>query len=637
MADSKHVPTAGAQEARDVAEAARETEWHKPSFAKGLFAGTVRLGLIHPFPRETAEQQREGDAYIARLRTFLETELDPEENVRLGTLPDRVVNGLRKLGAFGMNIPKEYGGLGLSQSSYQRAISLVSSRCGSTAAWLSAHQSIGVPKPLKLFGTEEQKRKYLPRLARGEISAFALTEPNVGSDPARMETRAEPTPDGSAFIINGDKLWCTNGPVADILIVMAKTPGKMVRGKERAQITAFIVERATPGIEVAHVCRFMGLDAIQNCLMTFRNVRVPKENILWGEGMGLKLALITLNTGRLTLPASCLAGARVSLEVARTWAAKREQWGAPIGKHEAIAAKLGDMAATTFAMDALVELNGGMVDQGGFDIRLEAAMAKLFNSEMGWKIVNDTLQIRGGRGYETAESLKARGEPGIPTERMVRDYRINTIFEGASEIMHLFIAREAVDEHLKMAGDVINPHAPMGAKLTALGRSVAHYAWWYPSRYLGWSLPPRYAEFGPLARHLRYVERTSRRLSRSIFHAMMANGGGLERRQALLGRFVEIGTDLFAMAASCASAQAKLRENPAERGPHALADLFCRTARRRIAERFRGVWRNDDALRYAVAQQVLGGRHAWVEEGAISALLEEVAPKAPAEPVGAAR
>lgn len=610
------VKSKGAVEAMEVAEASRETEWEKPSFVGQLFLGNLDLDLIHPFPQQPEADKAEADDFLNRLERFLAENVDADKIDAQGEYDYELFDGFTKLGAWGMKIPKEYGGLGFSSTNYNRAIGLVATWCGSSVAWLSAHQSIGVPQPLKLFGTEEQKRKYLPRLAKGSISAFALTEPGVGSDPAKMETRAVPSPDGKGWILNGQKLWTTNGLKAEVIVVMAQTPPKVVNGKEKKQISAFILEMNTPGVEIAHRCQFMGLRGIGNVVIHFKDVFIPKENLLWDEGKGLKLALITLNTGRLTIPAGCAAGARRMVEIAKEWVNERVQWGAPIGKHEAIASKLAWMASHTMAMEAIVWLTSGLSDRGDVDLRLEAAMAKLFNTEVAWQCIDHLVQIRGGRGYETAESLKARGEKAYPVERIMRDMRINRIFEGTSEIQHLFIAREAVDPHMKRGYKILLPETPTGEKLGAAAKAGAFYATWYPSRYLGWSRKPAYGQFGKLSKHMAYVERSSRHLSRSIFHAMMRYQAKLERKQMVLFRIVDIGTDLFAMAATISYAHMLAKQG--QKNALDLADVFCHEARKRIDQHFATLFDNYDDKEYRVVQGLMKGEYDWLQGRLVS-------------------
>jgi hypothetical protein len=601
-------------ESMEIAEAAREGTRTRPSLAAELFLGRFPGELVHPFPEQDPADRREADAFLADLARVLREEIDPSRVDRDGRLPERAIEALHGIGAFRLKIPPAFGGLGFSQGNYNRAAALAGSWCGSTAIWLSAHQSIGVPTPLCLFGTEEQKARYLPRLAGGGLSGFALTEPEVGSDPARMRSEARPTEDG--WILNGEKLWCTNGPVADVLIVMARTPDDTSGGRRRKRISAFIVEGDAPGVEFVHRCDFMGYRGIQNGLMRFRDVKVPRENLLWGEGKGLKLAFITLNTGRLTLPATNTAVAKECLQITRRWAGRRHQWGDAIGRHEAVATKLGWMASHVFAMEAFCDYAAALADRGETDIRLEAAMAKLFCSEAGFRVVDHALQIRGGRGYETAESLAARGEEPYPVERLFREARLNTIVEGSSEILRLFLAREALDPHFQRAGSLLRPDAGFLAKAWAGAGLASHYAVWWLGRALPrpGRVPPDLPR--PLGRWWRGVDRGSRKLARRVVYAMARHGPGLEHRQALLGRLVDEGVLLTAMAVTIARA--------ASRGDAAsfeLADLFCRHAREGIA----ALWRHrsaTDRRGAAVAEGVLEGRYRRVEEGILPHVAE---------------
>jgi alkylation response protein AidB-like acyl-CoA dehydrogenase len=592
-----------AEESRLVAEQARETEWAGKGFLRDLFLGRLQVGFIHPFP--VVEERPEFARFYREMADFLRTHVDPAAIDASGEYPPKVIDGLRRLGAFGLKIPKEYGGVGLSVSEYCKVMELVGSHDANVMALLSAHQSIGVPQPLKLFGTPEQKEKYLPRCAAGAISAFALTERHVGSDPSSLTTTA--VRDGDEYVLNGEKLWCTNGTLAELLVVMARDP-------RTRKISAFVVETDGEGVEVEHRCRFMGLKALANGVVSFKDVRVPRANLIGKEGEGLKIALTTLNTGRLTIPAGACGVVKRCLEIVRAWGAVRVQWGVPIWKHEAVGHQVAEMAATAFAMESVSRLTGEMADRGGYDIRLEAAAAKEWNSVRQWEIVDRTLQIRGGRGYETEASLAARGEEPIGVERMLRDARINRIFEGSSEIMHLFMAREAVDRHLKVAGAFADPRRPLGEKLGALPRIALFYAGWYPRLWLaGPLLPFRYRDFGRLGTHLRFVERTSRKLARECFHAMAVYQAGLERRQGFLFRWVDAAMELYAMAASVSHAR-RLSElgRPEAARAEELADLFCRGARRKVRGLVRDLWRNDDDRKREVAKGVMAGEDAWL-------------------------
>ena len=598
--------------ALELTEAARAET--REGFVSGLFMGRFDLGALHPYPQQRPEDHDQGDAFLTRLESFLREHVDPDEIDRTGEIPRHVFEGLAKLGAFGIKIPVEYGGLGLSQTNYCRAALLLGSYCGNLTALLSAHQSIGVPQPLILFGNEAQKRRWLPRVAAGEVSAFALTEQRVGSDPGKMETLAEPTADGAHFIINGEKLWCTNGVKAGVIVVMARTPAK----HGRSQITAFVVDMDTPGVEVVRRCHFMGLRALYNGVIRFTAVKVPRENILLAEGRGLRVALTTLNTGRLTLPAACVGLSKRCLEIARTWAGERVQWGAPIGRHAAIADKIARLAAETFALEAMTFYAASLVDRDHHaDVRLEAAMCKLWGTERTWEHVNEAMQIRGGRGYETAASLAARGDPPVPLERLLRDSRINTIFEGSSEIMRLFIAREALDTHLKIGAPMLNSQLPLPARVRAAVQATAFYSGWYPRQWLGGIAGCRLpvADWDPrLARQVRWAAGATRKLARALFHAMARFGPKLEREQVLLGRFVDLGTELFALTAACSRAHALGTPEAV-----ALASYFACLARLKIGRLFYALHHHADRPGYRLAQHVVAGDYAWLEAGVLRA------------------
>src|SRR3954465_1021658 len=594
------------KEARQVAEDARERDWKLPSFGKELFLGNFKLDLIHPQPKLDPGAVEKGEAFLEKLRTFLVESVDPLQIERDAKIPDEVVDGLKELGALGMKGPEQYGGLGLSQVYYNRALALAGTWSSALSTLLSAHQSIGVSQPLMSFGSEEQKQKWLPLVARDHISAFLLTEPDVGSDPARLGATAEPVEGG--YKINGRKLWATNGAIADIVVVMAKVPKSE---GHRGGISPFVLPYGPGGVTVEHRNAFMGLRGIENSVTLLEDVFVPAENLIGREGDGLKIALTTLNTGRLALPAICVGVGKWATKISREWANERVQWGREVGKHDAVAQKIAFIAATAFGLEAMLDVASRLADDKKSDIRIEAAIAKLYASEMGWRITDELVQVRGGRGYETAESLKARGEKPIPVEQAMRDMRINRIFEGSTEIMHLLIAREAVDQHLEVAGEILEGDGDLKEKAKVAVKAGAFYAKWLPQLVLGeGQRPGSFEEFGDLATHLRFVERSSRKLARPRALPRGRWQAKLEKRQAFLGRIVDVGAELFAISSACVYAQtlgtAEARE---------LADVFSKQARRRVDALFHDLWANDDDDNHALALRVLDGAHTWLEEG----------------------
>jgi alkylation response protein AidB-like acyl-CoA dehydrogenase len=615
------------KEARDVVEAAREAEWKLPSFGKQLFLGDFRLDLIHPQPRLDPEAVERGERFLGDLQTLLASEADPLEIEREAKIPDRVVDGLKRIGALGMKVPPEYGGLGLSQVYYSRALALAGVWHSALCTLLSAHQSIGVAEPLRMFGSEDQRRKWLPMVAKDHVSAFLLTEPGVGSDPARMESIATPvaaaapvddefvaTPVEGGYRINGRKLWATNGTIADIVVVMAKVPKS---DGHRGGISAFVLPYDTEGITIVHRNAFMGLRGIENSVTLLKDVFVPDENLIAREGDGLRIALSTLNTGRLALMAIAVGASKWATKVAREWATERVQWGRPIGKHDAVAQKLAFIAGSAFGLEAMLDVSARLADNKRNDIRIEAALCKVYGSELSWQVVDTLMQVRGGRGYETAASLKARGEKPVPVEQCMRDMRVNRIFEGSSEIMHLLIAREAVDTHLHAAGGLIMGDGDAKAKADAAMKAGIFYGKWLPQLAVGKGQNPRsYDEFGQLAGYLRYVERSSRKLARCTFYGMARWQAKLEQKQTFLGRIVDIGAELFAISSTVVYADTIGHEHPGRKAEAIeLAQLFGAMAKRRADALFHELWANDDETRHAAAQKVLAGRYTWLEEG----------------------
>ncbi len=427
MADLKNLKNVSEKDRKMIedAEALLGPEPSSMGFVKNLFWGNLREELVFPYPEPDAEETARCDQLLARLDEYLRTEhpaiqIDQEQEI-----PRWVIDRLFKIGVLGMTIPKEYGGLGLGITSYNRVLERIGQTCGSTAVLVSAHQSIGC-KAVMLFGTEDQKKRWLPHLATDWLSAFCLSEPNVGCDAGGQETRCEKTEDGEYYILNGEKKWATSGAISGLFTVMAKQ--KMPDGKEK--VTALVCTPDMEGVDIYQKNRSKcGIRGTWQARIRFKNVRVPKSHLLGQEGRGLNIALSCLNYGRCTLSAGMLGGARRAMDQAIKWSQTRYQFGRPLAEFELVRTRIAHMAALTYAMDAVLYMTTGMLDRHDEDIMLETAICKVFCSEMGWRVVNDAMQIMGGESYMTENEI----------ERIFRDSRINLIVEGANEVMQSFI------------------------------------------------------------------------------------------------------------------------------------------------------------------------------------------------------
>lgn len=413
----------------EEAEALLGPEPTSIGFTKNLFWGNFREELCFPYPTQDAKDTAECDQLLARLDEYLHKEhpailIDQEQEI-----PRWVIDRLFQLGVLGMTIPKEYGGLGMGITSYNRVLERLGHSCGSTAVLVSAHQSIGC-KAVMLFGSDEQKKRWLPHLAKDWVSAFCLSEPNVGCDAGGQETHCERSADGEHYIINGEKKWATSGGIAGLFTVMTKQTLKDENGKEVEKVTALVCTPDMEGIDIYQKNRSKcGIRGTWQARIRFKDVKVPKANLLHKEGQGLKVALSCLNYGRCTLSAGMLGGARRAMDQSVKWSQTRFQFQRPLSDWELVRRRIAHMSSLTYAMDAVLYMTTGMLDRHDEDIMVETAVCKVFCSEMGWRTVNDAMQIMGGEAYMTENEI----------ERILRDSRINLIVEGANDLMQGFI------------------------------------------------------------------------------------------------------------------------------------------------------------------------------------------------------
>jgi alkylation response protein AidB-like acyl-CoA dehydrogenase len=560
-------------------------------FAKGLFFGEYANDALLPYP--DLSHDHETHRLRDELRSYLQTHVDPVKIDRQAEIPQSVIDGLGKLGILGACLPVAAGGKNLSQTSYCQLLEVLGAYCGSTALFVNAHHSIG-PRAIVLFGNEQQKTQYLPKLATGEwISAFALTEPQAGSDAANVQTRAVPTPDGRGYIINGEKRWITNGGIAQVLTLMARTP---VPGSSETKITAFIVTPDMPGFKVVEKrMEKLGVRGTATAKLSFTDMFVPKENILGQVGKGLKIALTVLDFGRTTFGASCTGAAKFCCQKAKEHCLSRVQFGQKLAEFEMVQEKLAWMHAGAYAMEACTYQTAALIDSGEGDFMLETAMLKVWSTEVLWRIINDTFQLHGGLAYFTDQ----------PFERMLRDARINMIGEGANDVLRAFSALVGMrDVGKELEGVLHAVQKPLGSNLLKIGRFTGRKLgslFASPSvRVRNNDLEDDAARLGRLVGSFgTHVERLLRTYQKDIVD-----------HQLQLGRIADVGTELYVSACVLNRLDAMLRDHhlseAEQRTELETGRYYLRIAQRRMHQWLADTGDNDDEATDKLAKRILG-------------------------------
>jgi acyl-CoA dehydrogenase family member 9 len=563
-------------------------------FAKGLFQGHFVADWVMPYPRIPASQQVELDGTLKGLRQFLDEHLDPAEIDRQADIPRSVIDGLGRVGVLGMTAPKEYGGRGFSQMANCKILEEIGRRCASTSVFVNAHHSIGI-RALLLFGTHEQKQRWLPKLSTGEqLGAFALTEKEAGSDAANVQMQARPSEDGSHFVLNGEKRYITNAAIADVLTVMARTP---VPGSDKTSITAFLVTPDMPGFEMldARMTK-MGIRGTATGRFALHDVKVPKENILGPPGKGLKVALTVLDFGRTTFGACCTGAAKTCLRLAIEHANTRKQFNKTLGNFDLVKKKIARIAADAYAMEAMTTITASLIDRGLEDYMLETAMLKVFTTERLWECINDVFQIYGGSAYFV----------DLPLERMMRDARINQIGEGANEVLTSFIAlvgmRGPGMEFKEIYDTMMKPTRERGiAKAWTAGKHRLGATVRVPE------ISVRSAELRGFANQL---GRLIRRFNVAVNRTLISYREPILDMQLVQERIANAAMDLFASTCVLSRQDAELqfaqRNGNSSSPDQFAANLFLRQSFRRVRHFLAGLTDNEDKLVLATANSVLG-------------------------------